>query len=1238
MAIADDGLGGHGVYAQRNITKSDISVYYRGHLFSSKGEHTRAFPTGSKYALEVRSGEVWDASNIMCIARFINHAAGKRANVHMCHTRDTNVVEIVLSRDITAGEQLFMSYGTNYNCEWPTPGTDTVSAPPKGAHDTTGRDSLWSQASIEQWISLVGIGGDEHPTPIVGHTQGTHSRQPTISHTCHARVSVVSTVREASEGSTSAMVDAVEPDAVDLALGQPSSTPNKPRGKQIPAHGLRASDGLVYSDGDYKSDWSAWDLENGPHRHLAWLQTGDRALNDNAMARDTSDSPRILPDQTNEAPWIKAAASASWAWGSNIVPIGFVPNEGKFAHQQIFLDTLSKPLSVYHWRTRSGRAGVNRRIMGSYVVTELDLHGTIIERGNTPLLQMDHKFGLRLAGNVIEIEWQGPHTLSWRNISTKWAGPTMANGEITMDPEGRGGTGVVWSGRDSDPVVQWRLDRARVVGGPGGMPTFSPKRKLAAGPGAGKLLAFPTGNREDYVPMPPARKRQRHRTRAVFKDWTEVFRGDRYDRVTKWLRRHSIHLRACEAYCKKHDTKFIPDDAYATIAKDHRLPAILIMNDSDLVDRCKGMRLLRMEDGHIKQMFDDDPPLRPGAVKPAMVEKEERENTPWANKKMFRDLHEGFLAPLAHERGNTLVLRPYSKALYQCAAIWKEERDKGSDPEAMCHMFTPQSQHLAALPMIISNRSHVAKENGKWRQILNMSLNVIEGIRKVAPSLNARLRAARELEDPIPNLEMTKGTDISTCVGTYEAFGCKVKVYTWDASQYFHNFALGFLQSCEQGILGVDGNAMSVVLDMGREDSPRLTAQTSSFITESVSKAAHAKILAEVDLPPEAQEMTTVRGNYYGHASRQARLATGYMFVDDISLVTIDHPEVDRIVKSIVPLKTKPMGLEFTEEKYSDKRKGSTVFIGQRYHIPSKRRKRQGDFSSQHIKESKLQKYIESWSEIKELTKMSNEIHDQLLGRLTYAATAYLELKDVAAIVNDCKHTTHRMPTGWFPFSNLARGAMEHAIGVLKRDRGLPMLPIFDIPMHDQISTITLRGDASLNEDNGYNGFGIWFLLPNKVGPPTNLCLFDEWSPEEQKLLGRNTPMAEALCLVLGTRACTSQAVRKFMQTWHEKCLQLTDSESCSMKFDSLRAGSVCLDAARAEWQRLQEVPDNGVLPSWVQHTHREMNTGSDLLSKARWDLFRATLLAAGLGDATRIFLSDKDRDVKDLLMAKRSF
>ena len=174
-----------------------------------------------------------------------------------------------------------------------------------------------------------------------------------------------------------------------------------------------------------------------------------------------------------------------------------------------------------------------------------------------------------------------------------------------------------------------------------------------------------------------------------------------------------------------------------------------------------------------------------------------------------------------------------------------------------------------------------------------------------------------------------------------------------------------------------------------------------------MSKSAHSEIMQNVDLLPEALTMTRTRGEYYGHESRQARLATGYMFVDDLALVTIDHPQVDAIVKKLVPMKTKPIGLAFTEEKYSDDRKRSSVFYkGQRYNVASRKSRKRGKHSTQHIKKSKLLKYEESWNEVKELRTMSNEVHDQLLGRPTYAA--YLELKPVAAIVNDCKINTPR--------------------------------------------------------------------------------------------------------------------------------------------------------------------------------------------------------------------------------------
>ena len=1213
--VGRDKYGGHGLFARGKVNPEEVAIYYRGVLFQSRAEHSRHFPEGSMYALATREDTVWDSTNVFCMARFVNQGTPEERNAFMEGVEHTNVVQLLLSRTIQAGEEVLIGYGNQFD---PTLLNDV----PQPA--SNGRARAKCKRGLQAWLELTGLheptwhgrakGGSELEiaTPIIGYAEGESSAIPDVTWACKAK-------------------NGPSPTSWASDRAKPKS--------------LVASDGLVLVDGEYKTDWSRFGLEAETKYPSLLPFLEDEGLEFNAMARDTPEDPRHIASQSNEAAWIQRAKTAEWCWGTNIVMMGFVENSGEFGSQQVFLDTLARPLDVFHFRTRSGRAGLNRSIMGSFVVVESWQDRLVLGRAEPPLVQIDNKHGFRIAGRVINGTWVDQHHFKWRGVPVEIVHPRYSCGDITMDSEGEGGQGTVFGlSAELAEKVSWKLLRARVVGGPGGLPVYSPKRRIRAEVDAAKLLPHPTAvaNREDYTRVV---KRVPHgiRTRAIFENWDAVFRSGRYDRIRGWMKRHAIHLTACEQYAKEHGVRFIEDGAYAIIAKHARPPATLCMDDSDLIKRCRGMRLCRLQNGLIQQMFDDDGPLTPGAVKPEAVLRDHTEAVPWTNARMFQNLAEGWLTPKAHERGNSIVLRPYPRKLYQGAAIWKEEREKGLDINSLATMFfpSPLAMELTCIPFITASRSHVEKEKkDEWRQIVNMSLDLEVETRKIAAALNVRLRAARELEPPIPNLELVKGTDVAQSMAIFRAFGLKPKLKTWDASQFFHCFGTGFMQSTEAGILGPDGVGVSVVLDMGREDSPRYTQSLSSYIAESVGGKIHEAMMLLIHRVQNADEpsskarsrvlivcalalnMVQVRGAHFGTKSRQARLDAPFAYVDDLAVVVFEGlgEELDRLLDEIVSKTTSEMGLAFLAEKNEP-----NVFIGQRYELD-------GDFPSQHIKKSKVAKYLGSWRELVQLRTIDHSELEKLTGRLVYGATAHLELKAVAAVMYDCasSRTTSRLHSGCI-FKEKERAALQYASDVLTEDVGLPLLPRFTLPKRGDPSTICIWSDACLNEEDGYNGWGFWILIPNEDGPPTILAIFDTWSKDEEAQLGHNVPLAEALIFVLALRAMAAFKVAKGR---HDSALHFTDSQGGSLKFASLKAGSIPLDATRACWNKLQE-RNPYVLPTWIIHTAREFNTGSDMLSKGRWALFCSTLAAAGLSAPTRLTLSAKDRDVMDLIMAK---
>lgn len=1168
VEIKDDTFGGLGLFASQPILKSGVSLVYRGECFSSRAAHERRFPQGSAYAVLLKDGTVCDASHTDCLAKYINHGYKEDANMAMYELFGNGVLLVEPTRDIAAGEQLLTDYGSRYRY--------TSFARKRARQHRTDEDPDAGQRDS----SHNSAQRSDQPQ---SHEQNKRKRNPNTGYKTQ------------------------QPDNRSSTHSQRTELPNTAE--------------TSYGAGRTRDSYSS---SVDPTMNRAWREAFPHW--ESKLSRDTAVSPRIIPSQDNDAPWIRHAATVEWAWNSNIVYKGFIPETGEHAEQQVFLDCVLDPMQCYHGRTRQGRLKINSAIQGSYIITEYSDSGEFVSGPEPPLLQLSHKKGLRFGGNVIHGTWDNMHTFRWENVPRKWVPLKYANGCITFDSKGDGGSGYVHhSAADGSRVLhrhsRTRLvfTRLRLIGGAGAMPIFSPKRRKPAHRHAASLVPFPLQNREDHSVARPIQPPGR-RLRATYASWDQVFKPGRYAKIKTWLKRHEIHFMCCVNYCKGYNVERIPDDVYDKIRRNNRPPTTLIMGDHDLLVQCQGKMWRRQENGNIVQMFHDDGPVLKPRVDPAAVAAEQI-HTPWCNQKMFQDLFLGGLTPGAHELGNTIVLRPYSDNLYKMAGVWHKECSEGAAEGGFVRMFSTLAQELSSVPHTIAMRDYVPKPDRdppEWRQILNMSLDLKINGRTIAKSLNERLRDAREHFDPIPDLQMVKGVDIGVSLAIFEAYDITPVLQTYDAKSYFHCFGVGFMQATEQGCLG-EGNTMSHVYDMGREDSPRVTGHVSAYIAETVSKAVHEHIMASGRLSPEARKMFDARAARYGPRARQSRLAVACQFSDDLALIMI--PGFDDEATKIVHAKTEAMCLQFQQDK-----NGSHVFIGLEFRLSTSE-----VVSTHHVKASKIAKYVASWREIGKLKLISTAQHDQLMGRLNYASTIYPSLKSVSAICNDARYYGTRLHSS-VPLHAQARSAVLHAADVVERNTGLPIFPDVVRPNMQDRNTITIWSDASLNElDTPYNGFGFWFAVPDEHNRPELHGALGEWTQEEQAALGRDTPSAEGLVLVLGLRALAAQGL---IRPWHTKVLQLTDSITCVFKFASLKAGSVRLDGIRACWQSLQ---DSGTVPpAWVFHQPREYNTGSDCLSKNKWSLFSKTVQAANLGVPTRMKLSVGDRSVMDLINASR--
>ena len=339
------------------------------------------------------------------------------------------------------------------------------------------------------------------------------------------------------------------------------------------------------------------------------------------------------------------------------------------------------------------------------------------------------------------------------------------------------------------------------------------------------------------------------------------------------------------------------------------------------------------------------------------------------------------------------------------------------------------------------------------------------------------------------------------------------------------------------------------------------------------------------------------------------------------------------------------------------------------------------------MKDGKLEVYAEHADKISTYSTAELDDTDSFLGRCNFASGIYLRIKQHMAELSRCRYMPNRLQEGRFPLSAKARADAARIAQIIRTNKGLPLMCDTHRPAHYDVTTVTHRADACLNE--GVNGFGIYWVVPKASGGVAILALMDTWTPEEEALfnVGGGVPAAEACAALLGLRAVREHDI---MQDHHEDLLQLSDSSTTDLKMSSLKIGAPVMDAIRDEW-----LVECGRLTPWnvsLEHIFREkhagtptkagvflsrtlpvcyqgltfppspratplgttpytrasfsvrsipachprFNVGSDLLSKQQWDLFVATILAAGLPEPIRISLSEANRDLSTVLACLR--
>lgn len=109
---------GQGLFTAIPIWKHEIISLFRGKLLSQEEADQRAKAGHNQYFINMPDGSIMDSMNSKCFARYANDAEGRiktGSGLNSIITLDDeNHVCLVATRDISAGEEIFCSYGKRY--------------------------------------------------------------------------------------------------------------------------------------------------------------------------------------------------------------------------------------------------------------------------------------------------------------------------------------------------------------------------------------------------------------------------------------------------------------------------------------------------------------------------------------------------------------------------------------------------------------------------------------------------------------------------------------------------------------------------------------------------------------------------------------------------------------------------------------------------------------------------------------------------------------------------------------------------------------------------------------------------------------------------------------------------------------------------------------------------------------------------------------------------------------------
>jgi hypothetical protein len=123
LYVADSSLpkAGKGLYTAIRIYAGEIVAVFEGELLSDDEANLRRKANKDGYFIQLLNGQILDSMHTNCFAKYANDAAGspmlKVRNNAVIALNEQQQICIVATRNIRAGEEVYVSYGKAYWAE-----------------------------------------------------------------------------------------------------------------------------------------------------------------------------------------------------------------------------------------------------------------------------------------------------------------------------------------------------------------------------------------------------------------------------------------------------------------------------------------------------------------------------------------------------------------------------------------------------------------------------------------------------------------------------------------------------------------------------------------------------------------------------------------------------------------------------------------------------------------------------------------------------------------------------------------------------------------------------------------------------------------------------------------------------------------------------------------------------------------------------------------------------------------